>query len=139
MTEPTTHTLTIERELPDSQDKVWRALTEGPLLEQWLMPNDFRPIPGHRFQFRSTPMPNWDGLIHCEVLTLEPPSKLSYTWSTLGLDSVVTWTLTPTASGTILRMDHSGFPSTDSMSYKGATYGWQNFLGKLDQLLGGLE
>ena len=62
-TAATTRTLTIERELPHPQEKVWRALTEGQLIEEWLMKNNFEPMVGHRFQFRSTPVPSWNGII----------------------------------------------------------------------------
>ena len=134
-----TRTLTIERELPHPQEKVWRALTEGQLIDQWLMTNDFRPVVGHRFQFRSTPVPNWNGIIDSEVLMVEPKSRLSYSWVSLGLESVVTWTLTPTGSGTHLLMEQSGFPSEESPAYKGAKYGWQSFIGKLADVLGRLD
>ena len=60
-----TRTLVIEREMPHPPEKIWRALTEGQLIEQWLMKNDFQPVVGHRFQFRSTPVPNWNGIIDC--------------------------------------------------------------------------
>jgi uncharacterized protein YndB with AHSA1/START domain len=118
---------------------VWRALTEGQLIDEWLMKNDFRPVVGHRFQFRSTPVPNWNGVIDSEVLVVEPKSRLSYGWSSMGLESVVTWTLTPTEDGTHLRMEHSGFPSEESASYKGAKYGWQNFIGNLERVIGRLN
>ncbi len=134
-----TRTLTIERELPHPPEKVWRALTEGPLIEEWLMKNDFRPVVGHRFSFRSTPVPNWDGIIESEVLVVEPNSRLSYGWASMGLESVVTWTLTPTKDGTHLRMEHSGFPSEESAAYKGAKYGWTSFIGKLENVVGGLD
>jgi uncharacterized protein YndB with AHSA1/START domain len=134
-----TRTLTIERELPHPQEKVWRALTEGQLIQEWLMSNDFQPVVGHRFTFRSTPVPNWNGVIDSEVLVVEPKSRLSYSWGTLGLESVVTWTLTPTGGGTHIRMEHSGFPSEESASYKGAKYGWTNFIGNLDRVVGGLK
>ena len=97
----TTRTLVIEREMPHPPEKIWRALTEGQLIEQWLMKNDFQPIVGHRFSFRATPVPNWNGIIDCEVLVVEPNSRLSYGWGSMGLETVVTWTLTPTAGGTI--------------------------------------
>jgi len=134
-----TRTLTIERELPHPPEKVWRALTESSLLAEWLMGNDFEPQVGHRFKFRSTPLPNWDGVIDSQVLVIEPVSRLSYSWGTMGMENVVTWTLTPTASGTHVRMEHSGFPSEESASYKGAKYGWQNFIGKLEKVVGGLN
>jgi uncharacterized protein YndB with AHSA1/START domain len=58
----------IEREMPHPQEKIWRALTEGPLIEQWLMNNDFQPQVGHQFNFRSTPVPGWNGIIDSKVL-----------------------------------------------------------------------
>jgi uncharacterized protein YndB with AHSA1/START domain len=134
-----TRTLVIEREMPHPPEKIWRALIEGPLIQEWLMKNDFQPEVGHRFQFRSTPVPNWNGIIDSQVLVVEPVSRLSYSWATLGMESVVTWTLTPTEGGTLVRMEHSGFPSEESASYKGAKYGWQNFIGKLENILGGLN
>ncbi len=134
-----TRTLTIERELPHPPEKVWRALTESSLIQEWLMGNDFQPEVGHRFKFRSTPVPNWDGVIDSQVLIVEPVSRLSYSWGTMGMESVVTWTLTPTASGTHVRMEHSGFPSEESASYKGAKYGWTSFIGKLEDVVGGLD
>jgi uncharacterized protein YndB with AHSA1/START domain len=132
-------TLVIEREMQHPQGKIWRALTEGSLIEAWLMKSDFQPIVGHRFSFRSTPVPNWNGVINGEVLVVEPKSRLSYSWGSMGLESVVTWTLTPTASGTHVRMEHSGFPSEESASYKGAKYGWTNFIGNLERVVGGME
>ncbi len=134
-----TRSLVIERELPHPQEKIWRALTEGALIEAWLMKNDFKPAVGHRFSFRSTPVPNWDGVINSEVLEVKPTSRLAYTWASMGLESVVTWTLTPTDGGTHVRMEHSGFPSEESASYKGAKYGWQSFIGKLESVVGGLQ
>jgi uncharacterized protein YndB with AHSA1/START domain len=134
-----TRTLVIEREMPHPTEKIWRALTEGQLIEEWLMKNDFRPVVGHRFQFRSTPVPGWNGIIDSEVLVAEPNSRLSYGWTSMGLESVVTWTLTPTPGGTHLRMEHSGFPSEESASYKGAKYGWTNFINNLNRVVGGLQ
>lgn len=140
MTSPTTtKTLVIERDMPHPQEKIWRALTEGKLIEQWLMENDFQPVVGHRFRFRATPVPNWNGIIESEVLVVEPKSRLSYGWGALGLESVVTWTLTPTGGGTHVRMEHSGFPSEEGANYKGAKYGWQKFIGNMERVVGGLE
>lgn len=134
-----TRTLVIERELPHPPEKVWRALTESRLIEEWLMTNDFQPVVGHRFSFRSTPVPGWNGIIDSEVLVVEPNARLSYGWASMGLESVVTWTLTPTTGGTHLRMEHSGFPSEESASYKGAKYGWQKFMGNLERIVGGMN
>jgi uncharacterized protein YndB with AHSA1/START domain len=129
-----TRTLVIEREIPHSPEKIWRALTEGPLIEEWLMKNDFQPVVGHRFNLRA----DW-GAVDCQVLAVEPNKTLSYTWAAYGLESVVTWTLTPTSTGTHLRMEHSGFRSEEDAAYKGATYGWQGFIGNLERVVGGLD
>jgi uncharacterized protein YndB with AHSA1/START domain len=132
-------TLAIEREMPHPPEKIWRALTEGPLIEEWLMSNDFQPVVGHRFSFRSTPAKNWNGVIECEVLVVEPHTRLIYSWGALGLGSTVTWTLTPSERGTHVRMEQSGFPSEEGANYKGAKYGWQKFIGNLERVVGGLE
>jgi uncharacterized protein YndB with AHSA1/START domain len=132
-------TLVIEREVPHRPEKIWRALTEGPLIEEWLMTNDFQPVVGHRFSFRATPVGKWNGVIECEVLVVEPHARLVYSWGALGLESAVTWTLTPTESGTHVRMEQSGFPSEEGANYKGAKYGWNKFIGNMERVVGGLE
>jgi len=140
MTEPAaSRTLVIEREMPHPPEKVWRALTQGPLIEEWLMKNDFQPVVGHRFSFRSTPVPGWDGVIESEVQVIEPNSRLAYSWGTMGTTSVVTWTLTPTKAGTHLRMEQTGFRSEQDAAYKGATYGWTKFIGNMERVVGGLD
>jgi uncharacterized protein YndB with AHSA1/START domain len=140
MNPETTRSVVIEREMPHAPEKVWLALTQGYLIEQWLMKNDFEARTGHRFRFRSTPYGNWDGVIEGEVLEVEPKSRLSYSWSSMGLRTVVQWTLTPITGGTHLRMEQSGFPATGGDGYyKGATAGWNNFIGNLERILGGLR
>jgi len=134
-----TRSVVFEKEFAYPPDKVWRALTEGDLIQQWLMENDFKPVVGHRFQLRSTPMPQWNGVIECEVLLAEPRERLTYSWEALGLESVVAWTLTPTDGGTLLRMEHSGFPVDREAAYKGAGYGWQKFMGGLEGVLATME
>jgi uncharacterized protein YndB with AHSA1/START domain len=135
----TMRSLVIEKELPHPLAKVWRALTQGPLIKEWLMDNDFQPVVGHRFNFRSTPMPNWDGVIDCQVLAVEPNKKLSYSWGSLGLESVVVWTLVATQGGTLVRMEQSGFRPDQEANYKGAKYGWTKFIGGLERVVGGLQ
>ncbi|MFL6446850.1 MAG: SRPBCC family protein [Bryobacteraceae bacterium] len=130
-----TRAVVIEKVLPHPPEKVWRALTESPLVAQWLLKNDFELVVGRKFQFRSEPMPKWDGVIDCEVLVVEPLKRLSYSWGSLGLDSVVLWTLTPAEGGTHVRMEHSGFRPDQKAAYQGATYGWQNFFGGLERVL----
>jgi uncharacterized protein YndB with AHSA1/START domain len=134
-----TRSVVIEREVPHPPEKIWRALTHGELIKEWLMENDFRPVVGHKFTLRATPVPNWSGIIECEVLAVEPQARLSYSWGTMGMGSVVTWTLTPTAGGTHLRMEQSGFGPDQEANYKGAKYGWQRFIGNLEKVVTGLE
>src|SRR3989304_114262 len=103
-TAPETRAVVVEREIPYPAEKVWRALTQPRLIEEWLMKNDFKPVVDHRFSLRA----NW-GAVDCQVLAVEPNKTLSYTWAGLGLESVVIWTLTPTSTGTNLRMEQTGF------------------------------
>jgi uncharacterized protein YndB with AHSA1/START domain len=136
MTNPTeTLTVVVERVFPHPAEKVWRALTENPLIAQWLMKNDFEPVVGRKFQFRFDPVPNWDGIIDCEVLAIDHLKQLSYTWGSFGLTTVVLWTLTPADGGTHVRMEQSGFNPANQAAYKGAQYGWQKFFGGLESVL----
>ena len=129
----------VERDVAHPPRKVWRALTEGALIEDWLMKNDFRPVAGHRFQFRTDPMPHWDGVVDGEVLEVEPEARLAYRWDAAGgLRTVVTWTLEATAGGTRLRMEQSGFTAEDEFNYRGATYGWQKNIARLEEVIGRL-
>lgn len=133
-TDPATRSVTLERDLPHPPEKVWRALTQGDLLEQWLMQNDFQPTLGHRFNFRG----DW-GAVDCQVMALEPNKTLSYSWNAYGLESVVTWTLTPTSTGTHLRMEQSGFRPDQDQAYQGAQGGWQRFFAALEQALARMD
>ena len=135
----TTRSLVIEKEMPYPPEKIWQTLTEGVLIKEWLMDNDFQPVVGHKFKFGSTPMPNWNGVIDSEVLVVEPNKKLSYSWGSLGLESVVVWTLVATSGGTLVRMEQSGFRPDQEANYKGANYGWQKFIGGLERVVAGLQ
>jgi uncharacterized protein YndB with AHSA1/START domain len=141
MTNPTesTRSVVIERVFAHPPEKLWRALTESPLMAQWLMKNDFEPAVGRKFQFRFDPVPNWDGVIDCEVLIVDPLKRLSYSWGSLGLGSVVLFTLTPAEGGTHVRMEQSGFRPDQEQAYKGAKYGWKSFFDGLERVVGGLE
>jgi len=122
-----TETVALEYDLPYPPAKVWRALTEPQLVARWLMANDIDAKVGHNFKFTSTPMPQWDGIVRCEVLEVELHRRLRYAWkSAPDLDTVVTWTLTPTASGgTKLALEHTGFRPTNAFAASGARQGWQ--------------
>jgi uncharacterized protein YndB with AHSA1/START domain len=130
-----TRTVTVEREFAASPEKLWRALTQPHLIEEWLMKNDFRPDVGHNFQFRMEPQHGWNGIIDCRVVEIDPNRALTYTWGSMGTETVVTFTLTRSGTGTHLRVEQSGFAADQAQAFAGATYGWKNFLGKLDQLL----
>jgi uncharacterized protein YndB with AHSA1/START domain len=126
-----TRSVVVEREVAFPPEKVWRALTEPQLIEQWLMKTDIRPVVDHRFHFRA----DW-GAVECQVLTVEPNKALSYTWAAYGLESVVTWTLSPTSLGTGLRLEQLGFRPDQQQAYQGATAGWAQFVTRLEQVLG---
>jgi len=136
--EASTRTLVIERKLSHPASKVWRALTQGALMEEWLMKNDFQPVAGHRFSFRAEPNPHWNGIIECQVLAVEPNQRLSYSWGSLGLESTVTFTLTPVEGGVLLRMEQSGFRPDQEQAYQGAKYGWKRFIDGLERVVGKL-
>ena len=130
-------TVVVEREFPHPPEKIWRALTQPHLIEEWLMKNDFKPALGHRFNLRG----EWGGVLDCEVLAIEPNKTLSYTWNfahndaAFDLKSVVTFTLAPSGIGTLLRMEQTGFRPDQKQAFGGAKVGWQQFLTKLDQVL----
>lgn len=133
-----TRTVTIERDFPFAPEKLWRALTQPHLIAEWLMQNDFAPNVGHRFNLRG----EWGGVLDCEVLEVRPHSTLAYTWNfehedpAYDLRSVVTFTLTPTAAGTHLRVEQSGFRPDQKQAFGGAHHGWKNFLEQLEQVAG---
>ena len=132
--DPASRSVIIERDFPHPRGKIWRALTQGHLIEEWLMKNDFKPVVGHRFNLRA----DW-GAVDCEVMAVEPNKTLSYTWGAYGVGSVVTWTLTPTSTGTHLRMEQSGFRPDQEQAYQGANYGWQRFFAALEQVLARID
>jgi uncharacterized protein YndB with AHSA1/START domain len=129
-----THAIVVEKVLPYPPEKIWRTLTTSDLIANWLMPNDFAPRVGHRFNFRTRPIGDWDGVVHCEVLVCDPPKLLRYSWKGGSdsnpakgsrLDSELTWTLTPVEGGTHLKMVHDGFVLPDNqMAYDAMSPGW---------------
>jgi len=132
MTDISTETLSVvvERDMPYPPEKIWRALTQPHLIEEWLMKNDFAPVAGHRFSLSA----DW-GAVACQVRTIEPNKTLTYSWDTKDLESVVTWTLTPTSAGTRLRMEQTGFRPDQKSYYQGAKGGWPRFFATLEQVL----
>ena len=124
----------VEREIPFPLEKIWRALTQPHLIAEWLMKNDFTPEVGRRFNVSA----DW-GAVDCKILTLELNKTLSYTWDTKDLESVVTWTLIPTDTGTILRMEQTGFRPDQQPYYRGAKVGWPRFFANLEEVLARMD
>ncbi len=118
---------------PHPPEIVWDYLTDPALLSQWLMPNDFRPVAGYKFQFRAKAQTRlgFDGNIYCEVLEVIPLKKLSYAWrggpgsGKVSLDSIVVWTLTKKENGTELLLEHEGFQGMKNfIAYLVMNKGW---------------
>lgn len=131
-----TDAISFEFELQHPPAKVWRALTDPVLLAEWLLPVvELELAPGAAFRFQAPPQPGWDGLVQGRMLEIEPQRKLSYTWVVGDLDTVVTFTLTPTLSGTRLSLLHTGFQPHQKQNFGGARYGWRMMGGKLVDLL----
>ncbi len=118
---------------PQEPEMVWEYLTRSDLMELWLMPNNFEPIPGFDFQFRIKPVPqlDFDGIVYCKVLEIVPHQKLSYSWKSgpgngkIDLDSIVVWTLIPKDNGTELLLEHTGFKEIEDFKmYSAVNEGW---------------
>ena len=142
-----TRDIVVEDVVPQPPEKVWKALTTAELIGQWLMPNDFEPVVGKRFTFKTKPIGDWDGVVHCEVLEIVPHRRLVYSWkggsdsndssSNYGskLDSVVTWTLQPEGRGTRLRLVHAGFRSPQNdFTYDAMSPGWGRIMGRFAEI-----
>ena len=138
-----TKSIVVERLMPHPPEKVWRALTQSALMAEWLMRNDFEPVVGRRFNFHATPIPGaWNGVSDCEVLEVTPCSRLVWRQQASGdqkaegLDSIVTWTLTPADGGTLVRMEQSGFRPKDEMGYRMMSGGWPRIVAGLERVAG---
>lgn len=131
--------------VPQSQDEVWRALTDNTALAEWLMPNDFEPRVGHRFTFRGQPNPQagWDGIVQCEVLECAPPDRLAYSWAGGPVTGTqVSYRLEPDGDGTRVVFEHSGFDLSQpwgEQAFKGAEFGWDKMLETLTRVVAGLR
>ena len=133
-----TDAISFEFDFQHPPQKVWRALTDPALLTQWLLPVVGLELePRAAFTFKTQPYPGWDGTVNCRIVESEAHKKLSYTWvvGDMALDTVVTFTLTPTASGTRLSLVQSGFKPDQKRNFAGARYGLKMMGGKLVDLL----
>jgi uncharacterized protein YndB with AHSA1/START domain len=132
-----TESISFECDLHHPPEKVWRALTDPVLLAEWLLPViDHRLERGSEFTFRAPPQPGWDGVVNCRFLEIELHRKLSWSWVVGDIDTVVTFTLTPTSSGTHLLLAQSGFKPHQKKNLGGARHGWRMMGEKLVNLLG---
>lgn len=131
--------VSLDYQFTSSIEKVWNALTDSDTLEKWIWKNDFKPVVGHKFQFRAEPNEWWDGIVNCEVLKVEEPHTLSYTWASAGEITTVTWTLTQGEDGTTtLHLDQSGFSEATKArqgAIEGAKYAWINNGNQLEKVL----
>jgi uncharacterized protein YndB with AHSA1/START domain len=132
-----TDAIAFEFDLHHAPEKVWRALTEPALLADWLLPVvEGKLEPGAAFVFQTQPHPDWDGTVHCRMLEIERHRKLSYSWVVDGmLETVVTFALTPTGTGTRVSLVQSGFKPEQKQNFGGARYGWKMMGGRLEDLL----
>jgi uncharacterized protein YndB with AHSA1/START domain len=131
-----TESIAFELDLPHPPAKVWRALTDPALLAEWLLPvAGLKLEPGAAFTFQAPPQPGWDGVVSCRLMEVEALKALRWTWVVGDIDTVVTFTLTPTAAGTRLQLVQSGFKPHQKQNFGGARYGWNMMGGKLFALL----
>ncbi len=135
-----TESISREFVVPHRPEAVWRALTDSDVLAEWLMPNDFVPRVGHRFTFRTQPLPQFgfDGVVHCEVLECDAPSRLAYSWAGGSLDTRVTYRLEPEGDGTRVHFEHSGFDLAEpynAAAYRGMSPGWATLEQGLERVL----
>lgn len=130
----TVSTVSLDFQYTTSIEKLWSALTDSSKLAKWVMENDFKPVVGHRFQFRAQPVGGWDGIIESEVLIVDEPNRLSYTWVSAGQENTVTWTLQDLGDGKVnLHFEQTGI--TNAQAFEGAKYGWTKMCGELDKVL----
>jgi uncharacterized protein YndB with AHSA1/START domain len=128
---PEIRSVVVEREMPFPTERIWRALTQPHLISEWLLKSDFAPVVGREFKFTQ----DW-GAIDCRVTEVEPEKSLAYTWAAFGLESTVTWTLTPTGRGTNLRMEQVGFRRDQEEAYRGSRAAWTGYLKQMETVLG---
>lgn len=131
--------VTLDFQFKSSIEQVWNALTDSDMLAKWIWKNDFKPTAGEKFQFRSEPNEWWDGIVNGEVLEVEEPHKLSYTWASAGETTTITWTLkTDSDDGTHLHFEQTGFSEKTKATkgaIEGAKYSWMNFGEQLKKML----
>jgi len=129
--------IALDRVYPHPIETVWAAVTRADALTAWLMDNDFVPRLGHRFTLRGQPVSGWRGWAECEVLVLDEPRRMVWSWQGWeeGAPSEVVFELEPVAAGTQLRLRHGG--EIDSTTIKLLSSGWPGKLVALGEVLDG--
>lgn len=130
----------LDVEIKSPIDRVWQALTDAATLSEWMLfqTTDFLPVVGHKFQFRMEPSPEWSVTVDCEVMIVEEPHRLAYSWvvAAQNHETTVTWTLTELAGGaTRLQLEQSGFAVDAKQELGGALHGWKQMVAQLENLL----
>jgi uncharacterized protein YndB with AHSA1/START domain len=123
----------LDASVPDT----WTALTDPKALAEWLMPNDFKPVVGHRFRFHVDPMGSYSGITECEVLEVEPPTRLVYTWTSVPKDSsrprppamTLIWTVAPEGNGSRLTLEQRGLETLSFFWRLSMRHGWKRMMG----------
>jgi uncharacterized protein YndB with AHSA1/START domain len=131
--------VSLDFQFTSSIEQVWNALTDSDMLAKWIWKNDFKPVVGQKFTFRAEPSEWWDGIVTGEVLEVDEPNKLSYTWISAGETTTVIWTLKEGSDGTIrLYLDQTGFSEETKAregAIEGAKYGWTAMGNQLEKVL----
>lgn len=123
--------ISLDFQFTNSINTVWNSLTDSDTLAKWVMVNNFKPIVGHKCQFRND---QWNLIVDCEVLVVDEPYKLSYTWVGGPINTIITWTLKEEDGTTYLHLDQTGFEKEDQ-AYNGAKYGWANMVEQLNKVI----
>lgn len=126
--------LNMDFQFTTSVEKLWSALTDSSKLAKWIADNDFKPVVGHRFQFRHQPNEYWDGIVNSEVLTVDEPNLLSFSWAVGEERHNVTLTIQELGNGKVnLHLEQTGITNAQALS--GAKYGWMAWVDKLAKVL----
>lgn len=126
--------LNMDFQFTTSVEKLWTALTDSSKLAKWIADNDFEPVVGHRFQFRHQPNEYWDGIVESEVLIVDEPNLLSFTWAVGEERHTVTLTIQDLGDGKVnLHLEQTGI--TNEQGLAGAKYGWMAWIDKLVKVL----
>lgn len=132
-----TKPLIVERIYNASIQKVWKAITDRDQMKEWYFElKEFKAEKGFKFQFTGGDE-NEEYLHECEVIFVDPPHKLSYSWTYPEHNSgysVVTWELFEEGEQkTRLRLSHEGldsFPKDNpNFAVTSFTKGWNFILG----------